>query len=83
MPAVKSKVKKENSSNTINTAEFGRKYYDVLDVYTNKVISKLVENSNEINISRESLQKINNILNEETIHAKNWGFDQLIKVLKG
>tara|TARA_B000000557_G_scaffold225012_1_gene194854 strand:- start:1955 stop:2206 length:252 start_codon:yes stop_codon:yes gene_type:complete len=83
MPAVKSRAKKEDTSNTINTAEFGRKYYDVLDVYTNKVISKLVENSNEINISRESIQKIGNILNEETTHAKNWGFDQLIKVLKG
>ena len=83
MPAAKNRNKKEDASNTINTAEFGRKYYDVLDVYTNKVISKLVENSNEINISRESIQKIGNILNEETTHAKNWGFDQLIKVLKG
>jgi hypothetical protein len=83
MPAVKSRAKKEDTSNTINTAEFGRKYYDVLDVYTNKVITKLFENSNEINISHESLQKIGNILNEETTHAKNWGFDQLIKVLKG
>lgn len=83
MAAVKSKSKKEDTSNAINTAEFGRKYYDILDVYTNKVISKLVENSNEINISRESIQKIGKILNEETIHAKDWGFDQLVKVLKG
>ncbi len=82
MPTSKAKSKKEES-NSINTAEFGRKYYDVLDVYSNKVISSLVENSNEINISRESIQKIVNILNEETIHAKDWGFDQLIKVLKG
>ena len=83
MPAAKSRAKKEDNSNIINTAEFGRKYYDVLDVYTNKVISKLVENSNEINISRDTIQKISNILNEETIQAKSWGFDQLIKVLKG
>ena len=83
MPAVKSRAKKEDVSNAINTAEFGRKYYDVLDVYSNKVISRLVEKSNEINISRESIQEIGNILNEETTSAKNWGFDQLIKVLKG
>ncbi len=83
MPAVKNKSKKEEAVNTINTAEFGRKYYDVLEVYNNKVMSKLIENSIDINISKESIQKINNILNEETIHAKNWGFDQLIKVLKG
>ena len=76
-------ARKTQSQNNINTAEFGRKYYDVLEVYSQKIMSQIVEKSNDLNIQRETLDEINNILLDETSKAKNWGFDQLIKVVKG
>tara|TARA_Y100000310_G_scaffold330759_2_gene402994 strand:- start:128 stop:361 length:234 start_codon:yes stop_codon:yes gene_type:complete len=70
------------SKNNINTAEFGRKYYDVLDVYKQKVMSQIVEKSRELNIDKATIKVLDNILVEETAQVKNWGFDQLIKVVK-
>jgi hypothetical protein len=66
----------------VNTAEFGRKYYDVLDVYKQKVMSQIVEKSRELNIDKSVIKALDNVLTEETAHVKNWGFDQLIKVIK-
>ena len=73
---------KTTSKKTINTAEFGRKYYDVLDVYTQKIMTKIIENSRELNIDKDAIKSINNILIEETSHVKNWGFDHLIKTIR-
>lgn len=81
MPVSK-KSSQKSSQNTVNIAEVGRKYYDVLDVYSNKVISKIVENSSKLNIDKSAIQEINNIINTETTNAKNWGIDQLIKAIK-
>ena len=75
--------KTTKTKNTFNTAEFGRKYYDVLDVYTNKVMSQILEKSNELNINRDALKEVNNIILEETTKVKDWDFDQLVKVAKG
>jgi hypothetical protein len=74
--------KTQTNQNTVNIAEFGRKYYDVLDVYSSKVISKIVENSSQLNIDKKTVQEINKIITTETASAKNWGIDQLIKVVK-
>ena len=81
MPVSK-KSSQKSSQNTVNIAEVGRKYYDVLDVYSNKVISKIVENSNQLNIDKNTIEEINKIINSETANAKNWGIDQLIKAIK-
>lgn len=77
MPARSTKQKE------INTAEFGRKYYDVLEVYSQKIMSQIVEKSRDLDMSKDTVQAINNILKEETAKAKSWGFDQLIKSVKG
>ncbi len=66
----------------INTAEVGRKYYDVLDVYSNNIISSIVENSDQLKIDKSTIVEIDKILKSETAKAKNWGFDQLISVIK-
>ena len=82
-------AKKANTQKTksqepkVNIAEVGRKYYDVLDVYTNKVISKIVESSSELKIDKKTMIEINKIIHEETASAKSWGIDQLIKAVKG
>tara|TARA_B100001989_G_C24468039_1_gene427723 strand:- start:94 stop:357 length:264 start_codon:yes stop_codon:yes gene_type:complete len=78
----KSQAVEKTKQNSINIAEVGKKYYDVLDVYSNKVISKIVENSSKLNIDKSAIQEINNIINTETANAKNWGIDQLIKAIK-
>lgn len=78
----KSQAVEKTQQNSINIAEVGKKYYDVLDVYSNKVISKIVENSSKLNIDKSAIQEINNIINTETTNAKNWGIDQLIKAIK-
>ena len=86
MPAAKKtniQSKKENQQPVVNIAEVGRKYYDVLDVYSNKVISKIIENSGQLNIDKNAVLEINKIIIEETVKAKNWGVDQLIKAVKG
>jgi len=80
MPVSKKSSQKASQS-TVNIAEFGRKYYDVLDVYSSKVISKIVENSSQLNIDKNTVQEINNIIMSETASAKNWGVDQLIKAI--
>jgi len=81
-------AKKANTQKTksqepkVNIAEVGRKYYDVLDVYSNKVISKIVESSSELKIDKKTMLEINKIIHEETASAKSWGIDQLIKAVK-
>ena len=80
MPSKPTKTKAQTS---VNTAEFGRKYYDVLDVYTQKIMSQIIEQSRELNINSDAVKEINKILISESAKAKNWGFDQLIKTVKG
>ena len=79
MPA---KSKEKNTQKSLNVAKFGKKYYDVLEVYSQKIMSQIVERSTELDISKENLAKVSDILNEETTKAKNWGFDQLIKSIR-
>lgn len=79
MPAKKT----TSNTNSFNTAEFGRKYYDVLEVYKQKVMSEIVENAKNLNIDKNVVIELNKILTKETASAKNWGFDQLIATAKG
>ena len=75
--------KQEKNTKSFNTAEFGRKYYDVLEVYRQKVMSEIVENARNLNIDKNAVTELNKILTKETASAKNWGFDQLVAVVKG
>ena len=62
-------------------AELGRKYFDVLDTYTSKILSNLVEDSNNLGIGRDNLKKISSMLEQEKAQAKNWGFDQISNII--
>lgn len=73
---------KSQTPTTVNIAEVGRKYYDVLDVFSNKVVSKIVENSGQLNIDKSTIVEISKIITEETSMAKNWGIDQIIKAIR-
>lgn len=74
---VKKEVRKE-----VNTAEFGRKYYDIVDVFSQKLMSQIVELKNEAKLSDEVMNKLGNVVMQESTSFKDWGFDQLIKVVK-
>jgi hypothetical protein len=63
-------------------ADIARKYFDTIDVYTNKILSSIVEKSNDLSLNRESLKEISNILEQEKASVKNWGFDQISKSIK-
>ncbi len=76
MPA-KKEVRKE-----INTAEFGRKYYDIVDVFSQKLMSQIVELKNDSQLSDEVMVKLSNVVMQESTSFKDWGFDQLVKVVK-
>lgn len=77
------KSKETNKSSLSNTkAELGRKYFDVVDLYTNKIITRLIEESSALEIKKETLVKISNLLNDEKAKAKNWGYDQISKAIK-
>lgn len=70
------------STAPVNIAEVGRKYYDILDVFSSKVVSKIVENSGQLNIDKKTITELNKIISEEAAMAKDWGIDQIIKVIK-
>jgi len=73
-------TKKNNKANL--KAELGRKYYDVVDTYTSKILSKLIEESVSLGIDRENLKTISAMLEQEKAQVKNWGFDQISNVIK-
>ena len=74
-------AKKENRKE-VNTAEFGRKYYDIVDVFSQKLMSQIVELKNESQLSDEVMVKLSNVVMKESTSFKDWGFDQLVKVVK-
>jgi hypothetical protein len=73
-------AKKNNKANL--KAALGRKYYDVVDTYTSKILSKLIEESVSLGIDRENLKTISAMLEQEKAQVKNWGFDQISNVIK-
>ena len=72
-------TKKKSKANL--KAELGRKYYDVVDTYTNKILSNLIEESTSLGIDRENLKIISKMLEQEKAQVKNWGFDQISGII--
>lgn len=72
-------TKKKNIANI--KAELGRKYFDVVDTYTSKILSNIVEESSDLGINRENLKKISDMLEQEKAQVKNWGFDQISNIV--
>lgn len=72
-------IKKKSTANI--KAELGRKYFDVLDTYTNKILSNIIQESNSLGIDKENLKKISDMLEQEKAQVKNWGFDQISKIV--
>lgn len=57
--------------------DLGKSYYNIMEVFKNKVISSLIEKSSELNLDRNTLEKISFVVGAEVDSAKSWGYDQL------
>ena len=57
--------------------DLGQSYYNIMEVFKNKVISSLIEKSSELNLDRNTLEKISFVVGAEVDSAKSWGYDQL------
>ena len=57
--------------------DLGKSYYNVMEVFKNKVVSSLIEKSTELNLDRNALEQISFVIGAEVDSAKSWGYDQL------
>ncbi len=73
-----SKAKNSKSLNLENAnLEIGKSYYNVMEVFKNKVTSSIIEKSQELRLDREALEKISLLVSAEFDSAKSWGYDQI------
>ena len=73
-----SKAKNSKSLNLENAnLEIGKSYYNVMEVFKNKVTSSIIEKSQELRLDREVLEKISLLVSAEFDSAKSWGYDQI------
>jgi len=57
--------------------DLGKSYYNIMEVFKNKVVSSLIEKSTELNLDRNALEQISFVIGAEVDSAKSWGYDQL------
>ena len=76
------KSKDNSSKKKFDKAAIARKYYDILDVYTNNILVEVAGKSAESLISKESLKHIHDICLAQKLKAREWGFDQIIKTIQ-
>tara|TARA_Y100000592_G_C5418656_1_gene292011 strand:+ start:718 stop:990 length:273 start_codon:yes stop_codon:yes gene_type:complete len=62
-------------------SSFCRSYYDIVEVLSQKINSKIVE-SNILNDKPEDLKQIIDLVNLEIELSKNWGLETLTKKFK-
>ena len=57
--------------------DLGKSYYNIMEVFKNKIVSSLIEKSAELNLDRNALEQISFVIGAEVDSAKSWGYDQL------
>ena len=74
-----SKTQKKASAPNLDNInlDLGKSYYNVMEVFKNKVVSSLIEKSTELNLDRNALEQISFVIGAEVDSAKSWGYDQL------
>jgi len=74
-----SKTQKKASAQNLDNInlDLGKSYYNIMEVFKNKVVSSLIEKSSELNLDRNALEKISFVIGAEVDSAKSWGYDQL------
>ena len=84
-------VKKKQASNNENTdqkdlAKLGRSYYDIVDVFNQKIISSFLEDHESLrkgSISNDEFKAlVIKKLSSESEKFKSWGWDVLLKNIR-
>jgi len=83
-PRKKTEVSQDNK---VNIAKLGRSYYDIVDVYNQKIISSFIENSEKLRtgqLNNEEFKRlfVENVTKESEMF-KSWGWDVLSKNING
>ena len=83
MPARKKSVITQD--NKVNVAKLGRSYYDIVDVYNQKIISSFIENSEKLRLGQLNSEEFKRLvvknITQESEMFKSWGWDVLSKNL--
>tara|TARA_B000000557_G_C20544004_1_gene346055 strand:+ start:271 stop:528 length:258 start_codon:yes stop_codon:yes gene_type:complete len=83
MPARKKSVSTQD--NKVNVAKLGRSYYDIVDVYNQKIISSFIENSEKLRLGQLNNEEFKRLvvknITQESEMFKSWGWDVLSKNL--
>lgn len=72
----------KKNNQTVDKAALSRKYFNVVDTYSNKIFNNINEQSKDLGLSKDQLTKIYAIINNETVQVKNWGLDQIHTTIK-
>ena len=57
--------------------DLGKSYYNIMEVFKNKMVSSIIEKNSELNLDRNTLERISFLIGAEVDSAKSWGYDQL------
>ena len=71
----------KNNTAQLDHRKLGQTYYNILDVSSQKITERIIENSNELGLTQETVRKLSEIVNSEIIKTKDWGYDILSKNL--
>lgn len=70
--------KKSQAANLDNiNLNLGKSYYNIMEVFKNKVVTSIIEKNSELNLDRNTLERISFLIGAEVDSAKSWGYDQL------
>lgn len=71
----------KNNTEQLDRRKLGQTYYNILDVSSQKITERIIENSNELGLTQETVRKLSEIINSEIVRTKDWGYDILSKNL--
>ena len=73
--------KTQKKNNELNPEDInlslGKKYYNIMEVFKNKIVTTIIERNSELNLDRDAIEKISFLVGAEVDSAKSWGYDQL------
>ena len=74
-----SKTQKKSQAASLDNINLniGKSYYNIMEVFKNKVVTSIIEKNSELNLDRNTLERISFLIGAEVDSAKSWGYDQL------
>jgi hypothetical protein len=72
----------KKNTEQLDHIKLGQTYYNILDVSSQKITERIIENSSELGLTQETVRKLSEIVSAEIIKTKDWGYDILSKNMK-